>query len=297
VASSDPFSGVLSFVRCAELCSFTRAAADLGVTTAAISKAVKKLEEELGVSLLERSSRSVVLTKAGEVFLERGRQALLNVQGAREAVQSLRREPRGDLFLTMPFILGSFVLSKLTQLSAQSPRLSYRMNMSDRIVRLADERYDIAVRMGDLEDSALVSRLLRRTRWVTVASPGYLSHRSAPRSPSDLEDHNCLRFVGPNGRPRDWSFRGDGAAVRVLVKGNLSIDNGNSMLEAAEAGLGLCQILDFMVEDSLRSGRLEEVLAPLSTKGPDVHALTTKSRAGSANVRAFMRFLADAFQS
>lgn len=293
----DPFAGVLAFVRCAERHSFTRAAADLGVTTAAVSKAVKRLEQELGVSLLDRSSRNVELTKAGEVFLERSRQALSNIEGARDAVQSVRREPRGELAVTMPFILGSFVMPKLPELAARYPRLSYRFNMADRVVRLSHERFDVAVRMGELEDSALVSRLLRRTRWVTVASPSYLVQNSAPRSPTDLARHNCLCFVGPDGKARRWTFLGEKAPLRVTVEGNLRIDNGRSLLTAAEAGLGLCQVLDFMAEDALRAGRLVSVLDGLATSGPTIHALATKNRIGSANVRAFMRFLSDAFSS
>ncbi|HEY5948824.1 MAG TPA: LysR family transcriptional regulator, partial [Kofleriaceae bacterium] len=220
---TDLFAGVLPFVRTAEERSFGRAAASLGITTAAVSKAVRKLEDDLGAKLLDRSSRSVSLTPEGEVFLERCRQAVLGVQGARDAVQGARREPQGELSVTMPFILAPFVVSGLARLGAQYPRLSFRLHLSDRVARLSDEHYDVAIRMGQLEDSSFVSRLLRKTRWVTVASPSYLARKPAPKTIADLAKHNCLCFVGPNGKPRDWSFVG---AERVAVTGNLLIDHG-----------------------------------------------------------------------
>jgi DNA-binding transcriptional LysR family regulator len=302
---SDLFTGVLPFVRTAEERSFGRAAHSLGVTTAAVSKAVRKLEVELGVKLLDRSSRVVTLTREGEIFLERCRQAVLHVQGAREAMQGTRREPQGQVAITLPFILAPFVVPNLPRLGAQYPRLSFRLHLTDRVARLADESYDVAIRMGDLESSSLVSRFLRRTRWTTVASPSYLSRRPAPKTPADLSEHNCLRFVGPNNKPRDWSFvtsddrrEGNDKArpISVRVDGNLLIDHGSDLLAAATAGMGLCQVLDFMVEDAVRDGVLVPVLPGFAAEGPSIHALATSGRASSANVRAVMRFLVDAFR-
>jgi LysR family transcriptional regulator for bpeEF and oprC len=292
---ADLFAGVLPFVRVAEQRSFGRAAASLGITTAAVSKAVRRLEDDLGVKLLQRSSRSVTLTREGEVFLERCRQAVLGVQGARDAVQDARREPQGEVSITLPFIVAPFVVPNLARLGAQYPRLSFRLHMSDRVARLADESYDVAIRMGPLQDSTLVSRVLRKTRWVTVGSPSYLTRRPAPKQLAELERHNCLCFVGPNGRRRDWTFSTDDGEVSLPVHGNLLIDHGAYLLAAAAAGMGLCQVLDFMVDEPLRDGALVEVLASHAAAGPSIHAVTTASRARSANVRAVMRFLAEAF--
>lgn len=292
---ADLFSGVLPFVRTAEEKSFSRAASELGVSTAAVSKAVKKLEAGLGVKLLERSSRLVTLTRAGQTFLERCRQAVLTMQGAHEAMQAATKEPQGELTVTMPFILAPFVVPGLARFSAQYPRLSFRFNMSDRLARLADENYDVAIRMGELGDSSLIARTLRKTRWVTVAAPSYVARLGAPRVPAELAQHNCLRFVAPNGKSPEWVFREGGRLVSSRHKGNLLIDHGDWLLSAAESGLGVCQALDFMVEAPLREGKLVEVLAGFSAPGPRIHALTTAGRASSTNVRAFLRFLVDAF--
>ena len=293
-ARVDLFAGILPFVRAADERSFGRAAAALGVTTAAVSKAVRKLEDELGVKLLDRSSRVVTLTREGAIFLERCRQAVLSVQGARDAMQATRREPQGELSVTLSFVLAPFVVPNLTRLTAQYPRLELRVSLSDRLARLAAESYDVAIRLGELADSSLVSRRLRRTRWVTVASPSYLARTPAPRTLAELGQHNCLRFIGPNGKPREWVFAGD--ERRVDVRGNLVIDHGRELLAAAQSGLGVCQVLDFMVDAALRDGSMVELLPSLSSEGPAVHALMTPSRAGSANVRAFLRFLIDAFR-
>jgi LysR family transcriptional regulator, regulator for bpeEF and oprC len=292
----DLFAGVLPFVRTAEERSFGRAAASLGITTAAVSKAVRKLEDDLGAKLLDRSSRNVSLTPEGEMFLERCRQAVHGVQGARDAVQGARREPQGELSITMPFILAPFVMSDLALLGAQYPRLSFRIHMTDRIARLADESYDVAIRIGDLPDSTLISRLLRKTRWVTVGSPSYLARKPAPKTIDDLAKHNCLCFVGTNGKRRDWTFAVNERVQSVGVRGNLLLDHGTYLLAATSAGMGLCQVLDFMVEDQLRDGSLIEVLSGCAAQGPAIHAVATSSRARSAGVRAFIAFLVDAFR-
>jgi DNA-binding transcriptional LysR family regulator len=286
----DLFAGVLPFVRVAEQRSFGKAAASLGVTTAAVSKAVRKLEDELGVKLLGRSSRVVQLTREGEVFFRHCRQAVVDVHAAREAMEELRREPQGEIAVTLPFILAPLVVPRLSRLGAQHPRLGFRLHLSDRVARLSDEAYDVAIRMGDLESSTLVARKLRTPRWVTVASPAYLGRRGIPERPSDLAAHNCLRFLAPNGKPRAWSFRDES----VAVTGNFVVDHGTSLLVAAESGMGIAQVLDFMIGDAWRAGALVEVRADHAADGPGVHALTTAGRARSVNVRAFMRFLADA---
>lgn len=292
----DLFSGIVPFVRTAEEQSFGRAAVTLGITTAAVSKAVRKLEEELGVKLLDRTSRSVSLTREGQLFLERCQRAVTDVQTARAALDGTQREPQGELAITLPPILAPLVVPQLARLGAQHPRLAFRLHVSDRVTRLADEGHDVAIRMGDLAPSSLIARLVRRTRWVTVASPGYLALRPAPLRPSDLASHDCLRFIAPNGKPRPWSFADGERAISLETTGSLVVDHGDSLLLAAEAGMGVCQVLDFMVDAGLRAGRLVEVLGTFAADGPPIHAVASAARARAANVRALIGFLADALR-
>jgi DNA-binding transcriptional LysR family regulator len=294
---TDVFAGVLPFVRTAEEQSFTRAAASLGITTAAVSKAVRRLEEALGIRLLERSSRVVRLTRDGELFYQRCHQAVADVQHAREVAQGSRREPQGEVAVTMPFIVGPLVVPRLARLSAHHPKLAFRLHMTDRIARLADEDYDLAIRMGEPQPSSFIARRLRDTRWITVASPAYLARKPAPVHVEDLANHDCLQFLAPNGKPRDWTFVDGGRKVTQSVSGPLVIDQGAYLVAAAQAGMGICQVLDFMVDTAIREGSVVEVLADAAAPGPTIHAVATPNRARSTNVRTFIRFLVETFQA
>lgn len=290
------FSGILPFFTTAEELSFRRAAARLGVSTAAVSKAVRRLEDRLGVKLLVRTSRTVSLTPEGALFRDRCREAVATMQSARDQMSQSRRMPRGEVRVTLSFILGRLVVASLVRVTSRYPNLAFRVTMTDRIVPLAQENVDVAVRVGAREDSTLVSRLLYASRWVTVASPAYVARRGRPSHPSDLAELDCIRFIAPNGRPRDWTFGARGSpSTTVAVRGNLSIDNGDLLVPAASSGLGVVQVLDFMVEGALRSGEVVELLAPFSAEGPPIHAVTTPERARAPNVRATIAHLAETF--
>lgn len=294
-ATNDLFAGVLPFVHVAEERSFRRAAQRLGVTTAAVSKAVLKLEAELGVALLVRTSRSVSTTPEGDAFLAQCREAVRAVGAARAHAKEAHRQPRGEVHLTMSPVLGSTIVRELSRLCARHPTLTFRVTATDRLVRLVEEGVDVAVRLGAPEDSTLLGRLLRRPRWATVASPRYLARALVPSSPDELARLSCLRFVGPNGRPRSWSFvdPSTGAARSVAVEGPLLIDQGERLLDAALAGMGACQVLDFMVQEHVREGRLVELLPAHAAPGPEIHALYPRERGRSPNVRAVVAFLAE----
>jgi DNA-binding transcriptional LysR family regulator len=262
-----------------------------------VSKAVLKLEERLGVKLLARTSRSVTLTPEGAGFMERCREAISSLQAGHEQLSQSRGLPRGELSLSVPFILGKVVVPALPRLSARYPDLTFRVTMTDRLVRLVEEQVDVGVRVGARADSSLVSRMLGSSRWVAVAAPAYLARFGEPATPEDLEGHACAQFVTPSGRPREWTFTdGRGGEPReVKVEGRLRIDQGEQMLEAAAAGFGICQVLDFMVGERLADGRLQEVLRRFSAAGPPIHAVAAPERARSPNVKACFAFLADVF--
>jgi DNA-binding transcriptional LysR family regulator len=193
--------------------------------------------------------------------------------------------------VTLPFVLAPTVVRALPELAARHPRLEFRFAITDRTVALADEGIDVAVRIGRLADSSLVARALRTPRWLTCASPAYLAQRGTPARPEDLGAHACIKFVTPRGAVREWTFAGDARAPEggaVLV-----VDQGTLLVEAARAGLGVCQAFDFMVEDDVRAGRLVEVLAPYAAATEPIHALTLPRRASSPKVRAFLDFLVD----
>lgn len=295
MSATDLFAGILPFVHTAEARSFRKAGERLGVTSAAVSKAVLRLEERLGVKLLARTSRSVALTPEGTAFLARCRDAIASVEAGHEQLSESRRAPHGEVHLTLPFILGRVIVPELGRLASRYPRLTYRLTMTDRLTRLVEEQVDVAIRIGALEDSSLVVRPLRVTRWVTVAAPGYLARRGVPGHPRDLARHDGLCFVAPSGRPRDWTFTepGRGARLSAAPPPRLLINQGEHLLAAALAGLGLAQVLDFMVGDHVADGRLIEVLGELAAVGPPIQALVTPERSRAPNVRAVLDHLDD----
>jgi DNA-binding transcriptional LysR family regulator len=298
MANDELFAGIEAFFHVARATSFRTAADELGVSTAAVSQAVKRLEERVGVKLLARTSRRVVLTPEGAKYEERCREAIRLMQSARAELSQARRQPSGELRVTASLILGPVIVPELATLATRYPKLSLRVTLHDRVARLLDESIDVAVRVGARTDSTLVSRRLLSPRWVTVASPSFLARHGVPSAPSELERYNCLRFVAPNGKPRNFSFRDPRTleVTVVAVKGNLELDHGGHLLDAALAGQGVIQVLDFMARPWLGAGRLGEVLADHASEGPGVFAVTAPERQRSPNVRAFVELLAEAFE-
>lgn len=285
------FRGIVPFVAVAESLSFRRAASRLGVTSAAISKAVLALEAELGMQLLQRTSRAVSLTHEGELFLARCQGAIAQVTFAREQLRGAGKGPQGQAVVSAPFVLAPMVVRALAELRLRHPRLGVRLQVSDQVSRLAAEGVDVAVRMGPIEDQSLVVRPLGRTRWLTLAAPDYLARRGTPQHVSELAQHECVVFVGPNGRDRAWSFESGGVNVAAALR----LDHGPSLLCAARSGLGIVQVLDFMGAADVRAGRLLALFEDVSAEGPALNALCTARRRSSANVKAIFAALSAAF--
>ncbi|MCB9766301.1 MAG: LysR family transcriptional regulator [Alphaproteobacteria bacterium] len=293
----DPFHYLLPFLHTAEALSFRRAAQRLEVTPAAVSKSVRRLEEELGVRLLDRTTRRVALSAEGELFYRRVRAALDEVEAGHAQLAAARSEPQGPLTLSMSPVLGPLLSRRLPRLLHRHPRLQLRLQLTDRLTRLVDEGVDVAVRIGTLADSGLVGRRLMRTTLRTVAAPGYLLRLGVPAEPEDLLAHHCLKYRGPDGTLVDWRFldRPGGEARVVRTPTALDADQGTLLLDAAEAGLGLVQAMDFMVRDRAREGRLVEVLQDHAAPGPPVHALCLPGRQHLPRVRVTLDFLVGVF--
>lgn len=292
--TSNVFSGVLPFVHVAEASSFRAAAARLGVTVPAVSKAVAKLEAELGVLLLDRTSRHVALTAEGEAFFERCREAVTQVQIAREQVASAQRGPHGTLRVTFPPVLARTLLPVFDALLRRHPRLSLDLIATNRYSKLTREELDVAIRMGPLEDSSLIARTLRRPRWITVAAPAYLAKRGVPASPAELAQHECLKF-SLGGKTVEWQFEDGGKPLAPRSAGRIRSDLGDVLIDAAARGMGIAQVFDFMARPLLETRRLVEILAPHAVDGPPLHALASARRASIPRVRALLDALVQSF--
>lgn len=293
---SDPFDGLLPFVHTARARSFRVAAEQLGVTPAAVSKAVKRLEASLGVTLLHRTTRTVSLSEDGARYLAHCEHALAHVQAARDELEAARSVPSGELTVTLSHVLGPFLVARLPRLRARYPALRLDLRLTDRRSRLVDDRIDVALRVGPLTDSALVARKLLSPRWTTVAAPDYLARHGTPDDPEALAGHACLRFRGPRGKTIAWTFAGEDGRLRsVAVPGTLDLDQGPLLVDAATAALGIAQVFDFMAREPLRQGRLVAVLEDFAAPGPEVFALVLPARRRAPKVRAFLDFAAEVF--
>jgi LysR family transcriptional regulator, regulator for bpeEF and oprC len=286
----DLFAGVVPFVATAQARSFGRAARELSVTPSALSKAIAKLEADVGVRLLNRTSRSVSLTAEGAAFLERCRTAVDQVSAAREIAAEAQSAPRGLLRVSLPVSLGSRVIvPALARLLTRHPGLEVQVRLTDRYVDLVRERVDAVVRIGKLPPSRAVARRLRSLRWVTVASPGYLASHGTPATPRDLARHDCLRLELATGTLRAWELIGG----RVAPAGSLVADNGEALVEAAVAGAGILQAHDYMVASALGRGQLVEILGRFAAPGPIVSLLLAPGRRTAPKVRAFADLVVD----
>lgn len=285
------FAGIEAFVHVAELGSFRRAAARMGVTPAAISKAVAKLEADLGVRLLERTSRRVEPTAEGRLYLGHARAALDALLAGRDRVALARAAVEGPLRLSASPALGPAVARALPALLARHPRLRPELSVTDRVVRLAEEEVDVALRLGPVEDGELLARALRRPRWVLVAAPALLRRVGVPSDAAALDEWPRAAFVGPSGLEVPWALRGPAPTSAATFR----TDDGGLLVEAALAGLAVAQVFEGMAAAALADGRLVEVLPGASAEGPPLHAVCLHRRRAAPKVRVALDWLEDVF--
>lgn len=294
-------SGIEPFVAVAETSSFRQAAARLGVSTAAISKAVRRLEDELGVRLLHRTTRHVSMTAEGEALHSHARDALDRLAAGLDLVARARGLAEGPLRVSLSPVLGRVVVAALPRLFARHPRIQLDLSLTDRVVSLAEDEVDLAVRIGALRDSALIAHRLPAGRWATVAAPAYLARHGTPEHPDALADHACLKYAPPRGGVVEWSFLAAGAAgaagaaTGVRTPTTLRMDNGDALVDAALVGLGVAQVFDWMAAESVRDGRLVEVLAPFAAPAPPLAAVLLPGRKELPRIQAFLAFLDEVF--
>ena len=281
------------FVRVAESRSFTEAAKRLGLTPSAVSKAITRLEQELNVRLLHRTTRSVGLTNDGESFFDHCLLVLAQIEDAENVLKRATSSPHGRLRVHMPVGFGRHVIvPALSQFIKLHPALVLDAELSDRTVDLAYEGIDAAVHIGEPADARLIARKLCNLRFVACASPDYLALNGEPRTPDELDKHHCLAYVQMHsGRYRDWQFYENGKPFSKTVSGRLNINNAESLLEAATSGLGIAMISNFIAAEAIREGKLRCILNDYVGIGPQVSVVYLPSRHLSLKVRAFVDFL------
>ena len=286
-------NALLVFVKVAETRSFTLAAQRLGLTSSAISKSIARLEQELGVKLLTRSTRLVNLTGEGASFFERCQQILTEIENAETAVTSSTATPKGRLRLQMPVGFGRrVVVPKMWEFTQRYPELTVDIELSDRLVDLNYEAVDAVIHIGPVIDDRVVVHKLCSLSFAAYASPNYLAKHGIPKSPDDLDHHQCLAYLRPmTGDHREWKFMKDGKDFSRVVSGALNINNAETLLEAAIAGAGIVMVSDFIAGNALRSGKIQRILSDYVVAGPEVSVLHLPRSTLAAKVRVLMDYL------
>lgn len=281
---------ILVFMAVVDEGSFIAGGQAMGLTRSAAGKAVSRLEERLGVRLLNRTTRALSLTDEGRVFYERGLHILAAVDEAEASVAGRHGTPRGVLRLTVPDAFGRLVvLPLLKKYLAAWPDIQVEVSLTDRQADIVEEGFDLAVRIGEApSDSRLVSRVVARYRAMLCAAPTYLAERGSPRNIDALAAHDCLIFSSRN-RRQGWRFRGDdGAWVKAQGRSRLRLDSGEALRDAAVAGLGIAFLPDFLVAEDLAAGRLRQVLPKLDAGDVKVVAIYPTRRLLEPRVRRFI---------
>ena len=280
----DRLDAMHAFLAVADLGSFAGAARRLRLSPAAVTRAVALLEEQLGVLLLARTTRSVRLTERGALYRETCRRVLEDLEEGEKRVRGEDAAPRGTLTVAAPLSFGRLhVLPVVIGLLREHPALAVRLSLSDRIVSLVEEGVDIAVRVGLLSDSALIAVKLGEVQRQLAASPDYLARRGVPAALHELVQHDMIAFEGIASTD-EWRFGDTG----IRVEPRLWANTADAAIAAAEAGLGITRALSYQLRGALESGRLVPVL-PAHAPPPDpIHLVYPARRQGSANVAAFL---------
>lgn len=293
----DTIDGMRTFAAVAAAGSFTRAAERLEVSPQLASKYVGQLEARLGVRLLNRSTRQLSLTEAGRAYYERVRQVLADIDDMENAVGDLTARARGTLRVNAPMSFGQLHLARaIADYRVTQPEVEVDLTLNDRVVDIVSEGFDLAIRIGRLEESSLVARTLAPVRLVVCGSPDYFRRRGVPDTPAQLADHDCLRYTYSADVERWWFERG-GKEHSVRIHGPFAANNGDALRVAALAGQGIVLQPTFIVGDDIRAGRLQSVLDEYRAAALNVHAVYAHRQYLSAKVRTFVDFLAGYFGS
>ena len=280
------------FVRVVERGGFAAAAAETGLTPSGVSKAVTRLEDRLGVKLLQRTTRRLMMTAEGEMLLARGREILAAIEATEAEVMAARGKPKGSIRVSMGTAYAKHRLAPaLPKFRELYPEIDLNVSVADRRVDVIGEQLDVAIRTGALADSSLIARQLGQSTRVIAASPAYLAKHGEPQQASDLADHACLLITG-FARLSEWPLKVDGKVTPVTVKPAVMCDNADILAEMALAGLGIVRLASFVIEDAIADGRLKPLLVDCHVSEPvPITALMPPGRQHLPRVRAFIDFL------
>jgi DNA-binding transcriptional LysR family regulator len=280
------------FVRVVREGGFSAAARTLDLTPSAVSKLIARLEERIGTRLLARTTRLLRLTEEGEAYHRAALGVLQDLNDAEQAAASGAVRGRVRVNASLPF--GTmFVAPSIPQFLARHPDLIVDLSFTDDVVNLLEQKADIAIRMGNLPDSAMIARKLGQSRRVVCAAPSYLKHNRTPTTPGDLQHHNCLTFNFRRSRV-GWPFRIKGRDLELSIAGNLQVNNGETMRQVTLAGVGVARLGLFHVADAIKAGQLVPLLEKYNPGDLEmIHAVYLGGGQVPGRVRAFVDHIAE----
>ena len=292
----DRMTSMATFVKVVESGGFSAAARTLSMSPSMVTAHVQSLEERLGVRLLNRSTRRVSLTEVGHAYYERCLQILAEADDADQIAQALQSTPRGTLRLNTSIAIPPLLAPVIAEFVALYPEASVNLTMTDRMIDLVEEGFDLAVRNMSVPDSSLVVRRVATYRFVVCGAPGYLAARGIPRQPADLSRHNCLVY-SHSAWGNDWRFAGPDGEHSVAVEGNLQANSDNALRLAAVHGQGLALAPSFLLLDEIKSGRLVPVLTEFLQAEHAINAIYPHRHHLPAKVRSFIDLLVKHFHA
>jgi len=292
----DSVGGMRILVRVVDSGSFSAAARHLGVAPSSVSRQINELEEDLGAILFARTTRKLNLTEAGQLYYERATSIINDVDEAKLALSQLG-SPSGILRVTVPSGIGrELVVSAVPAFLDEYPAIKIVLSMTDQIVDIVDAGIDVAIRVGRQQDSSFRARKIGESKRVVCASPEYLKNAGIPRTPADLEQHNCVTWRDHPGH-NTWAFRGPDGVSKVRVSGSFFAKSADALVAATVAGLGLSLLPDWNMGIELRQKQLCAVLTDYeaSPAASPVYAVHAHQRHVAPKIRAFIDFLVETF--
>lgn len=288
----ENLTDIAVFVQVVESSSFTAAAERLGLSRSVVSKYISRLEDRLGARLLNRTTRRLSLTEAGQSFFTRSQRGLQEIEAAEAEVSHLQQIPRGKLRINTPMSFGILHIAPgLPGFVAQHPEVAVDINLDDRQVDLIEEGFDLAIRIAELPDSSLIARRIGPCRHVVCASPEYINKNGSPRTPDDLRQHNSLTYRY-QGSPNEWRFlTPEGRYTSVPVTGTMQMNNSLAIREAVLNGAGITLTPSFIVGEDIKTGRLEKLLPEYRAQEISIYAVYPERRHLLPKVQAFIDFM------
>lgn len=284
------------FTQVIEHGSFSKVAELNNITKSVVSKRVSKLESELGVQLIYRTTRKLTLTEPGEILYHRAKDINPIAQSAFDAVTGFSEALSGHIRMSVPTISGELLLAEaVSDFCKQHPGMTVDMSLDNHFVDLLSDNIDLVIRTGYLEDSSLIARHIFNSRWVICASPDYLEQSGTPESPKSLQHHNCLGYNQQSTGPFDWQFIRNGELYTLKVAGNFSSDNAAALRKATLAGNGLSYLPTCLIYDDLQKGDLIEVLPEHTGKVVGIYAVYPYTRKPAKRIQALIEHIRDRY--